>query len=348
MWIQQVPKYTLEVGILLGAAGLLLVGNVMTNPEHLIPVLFIYLTSAGRIFPSILRIQASIFSLQSRQNYAAMTHELLQALESFDRDLKNSNNVESHMKTVYSQEDFATIELKEVFFSFPNSDTQVLKNVSFSIKPGEKVAVVGPSGDGKSTLCDILLGLLRASEGLVKIGNRPAGEWVNENPGKVSYLPQEVTLTNGTLLENVCLGVERSEIDWEAFSMAVERAQLSAVIEQIYAVIETALGVGGTSLSGGQRQRVGLARALYSEPNVLIMDEATSALDAMTEFEVMSALDDLDPKTTVIIIAHRLSSIRKFPRILYLENGVLLGDGELSKVRKEVPTFDSQLLLSGI
>ena len=348
MWIQQVPKYTLEVALLLGAAGLLLVGNVMTNPEHLIPVLFIYLTSAGRLFPSILRIQASIFSLQSRQYYASMTHELLQALEPFGRDLKNSNHVESLRKTVYSQEDSATIELKEVSFSFPNSDTQVLKNVSFSIKPGEKVAVVGPSGAGKSTLCDILLGLLSSSEGLVKIGNRPAGEWVNENPGKVSYLPQEVTLTNGTLLENVCLGVERSEIDWEAFSMAVERAQLSVVIEQLDAGIETDLGVGGTSLSGGQRQRVGLARALYSEPNILIMDEATSALDAMTEFEVMSALDDLDLKTTIIIIAHRLSSIRKFPRILYLENGVLLGDGELSKVREEVPTFDSQLLLSGI
>jgi ABC-type multidrug transport system fused ATPase/permease subunit len=348
MWIQQVPKYTLEVAMLLGAAGLLLVGNVMTNPEHLIPVLFIYLTSAGRLFPSILRIQASIFSLQSRQHYAAMTHELLQALETFGRDLKNSKNIENHTKTDFSQEDSATIELKEVFFSFPNSDTQVLKNVSFLIRPGEKVAVVGPSGAGKSTLCDILLGLLNSSEGLVKIGNRPAAEWVNENPGKVSYLPQEVTLTNGTLLENVCLGVERSEINWEAFSMAVERAQLSAVIEQLDAGIETDLGVSGTSLSGGQRQRVGLARALYSEPNILIMDEATSALDAMTEFEVMSAIDDLDLKTTVIIIAHRLSSIRKFPRILYLENGMLLGDGELSKVREEVPTFDSQLRLSGI
>jgi ABC-type multidrug transport system fused ATPase/permease subunit len=348
MWIQQVPKYTLEVAMLLGATGLLLVGNVMTNPENLIPVLFIYLTSAGRLFPSILRIQASIFSLQSRQHYATMTHELLQALESFGRDLTNSNNVASPQKTVYSQEGSAIIELKEVYFSFPKSDTQVLKNISFSIKPGERVAVVGPSGAGKSTLCDILLGLLSSSEGRVEIGNRPAGEWVKENPGKVSYLPQEVTLTNGTLIENVCLGVERSEIDWEAFSRAVERAQLSAVIDQLDAGIETDLGVGGASLSGGQRQRVGLARALYSEPNILIMDEATSALDAMTEFEVMTALDDLELKTTIIIIAHRLSSIRKFPRILYLENGVLLGDGDLRRVREQIPTFDRQLLLSGI
>ena len=348
MWIQQVPKYTLEVAMLLGAAALLFAGNAMVNPEQVIPVLFIYLTSAGRLFPSILRIQAGVFSLQSRQHYATMAHELLHVLDSVACDSTTSPDARSPRKPAYSDEDSARIELQKVTFRFPKSDTQVLKNVSFSISPGEKVAVVGPSGAGKSTLCDIFLGLLSPSEGLVTIGNRPAEEWVGENPGKVSYLPQEVTLTNGTLLENVCLGIERSEIDLTAFRKAVERAQLSAVIEQLDKGIETNLGVGGTSLSGGQRQRVGLARALYLEPNILIMDEATSALDAVTEFEVISALDDLDLKTTVIIIAHRLSSIRKFPRILYLENGVLLGDGNLSEVREEVPTFDRQLLLSGI
>jgi ABC-type multidrug transport system fused ATPase/permease subunit len=345
MWIQQVPKYTLEVAMLLGVAGLLLGGNIMASPERTIPVLFIYLTAAGRLFPSILRIQACIFSLQSRQHYASMAHELFQVLESVDIDLATSNGVKNSTNT---HKESATIQLEGVTFSFPKSDIQVLKNISFSISPGEKVAVVGPSGAGKSTLCDIFLGLLGPSEGLATIGNRPAREWVNENPGKVSYLPQEVTLTNGTLLENVCLGVERSEIDLAAFSKAVGRAQLSAVIEQLEKGIETNLGAGGTSLSGGQRQRVGLARALYSEPDILIMDEATSALDAVTEFEVISALDNLDVKTTVIIIAHRLSSIRKFPRILYLENGVLLGDGDLSQVRQEVPTFDRQLLLSGL
>lgn len=348
MWIQQIPKYTLEVAMLLGATGLLLAGSVMANPGQIVPVLFIYLTSAGRLFPSILRIQACVFSLQSRQHYATMAHELLQVLATVGRDLTNNTDVTRLKKTEYSNEDSAAIELKEVTFSFPKSDTQVLKNISFSINPGEKVAVVGPSGAGKSTLCDIFLGLLRPSEGLVTISNRPADEWVNENPRKVSYLPQEVTLTNGTLLENVCLGIERSEIDWEAFSKAVERAQLSSVIEQLAAGIETNLGVGGTSLSGGQRQRVGLARALYSEPSILIMDEATSALDAVTEFEVMSALDDLGVHTTVITIAHRLSSIRKFSRIIYLEDGLVLGDGDLNQIRKKIARFDNQLLLSGI
>lgn len=348
MWIQQVPKYTLEVAMLSGAAALLLAGNVMINTDQIIPVLLIYLTSVGRLFPSILRIQACVFSLQSRQHYATMAHELLQDLDAVGRDFADSIDGKGIVKTNCSHEDLATIELKQVSFGFPKSDTLVLKNIGFAINLGEKVAIVGPSGAGKSTLCDLLLGLLSPSNGKVTIGNSPAREWVDKNPGKVSYLPQEVTITNGTFLENVCLGIERSEIDWKAFSTAVERAQLSDVIKQLDDGIETNLGVGGISLSGGQRQRVGLARALYSEPNILIMDEATSSLDAMTEFEVMSALDDLDLKTTVIIIAHRLSSIRKFPRILYLENGVLLGDGDLGKVREEVPAFDRQLLLSGI
>ena len=357
MWVQQVPKYMLEIAMLVGATGLLVAGKVFTNSEQIVPVLAIYLTAAGRLFPSLLRVQSAVFSLQSRQHYATMAHELLADLalvernssypksqSSFRKDEINTNP--SHAK----EKKFTTssVELEKVSFRFPNSETDVLKDLTFQIQPGERVAIVGPSGAGKSTLCDIFLGLLNPTIGEALIGTQPAATWVNENPGKVSYLPQEVTLTNGTLLENVCLGIERSEIDWDAFSRAAGRAQLTKVIEQLADGIETNLGVGGTSLSGGQKQRVGLARALYTEPDILIMDEATSALDAETEFEVMNALDDLGLHTTVITIAHRLSSIRKFPRIIYLESGLVLGDGNLDQIRKKIARFDNQLLLSGI
>lgn len=360
MWIQQVPKYMLEIAMLVGAAGLLVAGKVLTNSEQIVPVLAIYLTAAGRLFPSLLRVQSAIFSLQSRQHYATMAHELLADLALVERDssyLKSLSSIGDDGSisinanpSVANVKEFATssVVLEKISFRFPNSETDVLKNLTFRIQPGEKVAVVGPSGAGKSTLCDIFLGLLNPTSGEALIGTQPAATWVNKNPGKVSYLPQEVTLTNGTLLENVCLGIERSEIDWDAFSRAVRRAQLNEVIEQLADGIETNLGVGGTSLSGGQKQRVGLARALYTEPDILIMDEATSALDAETEFEVMNALDDLGLHTTVITIAHRLSSIRKFPRIIYLEDGLVLGDGDLNQIRKKIARFDNQLLLSGI
>jgi len=360
MWIQQVPKYMLEIAMLVGAAGLLFAGRVLTSSDQIVPILAIYLTAAGRIFPSLLRVQSSIFSLQSRQHYASMAHELLEDLEIVEPDsscLKPKDSVASEriesiqanpLKAQAKKLATSSLELKKVTFRFPNSETDVLKNLSFQIRPGEKLAIVGPSGAGKSTLCDILLGLLNPTSGEAVIGSKPAATWVNENPGKVSYLPQEVTLINGTLLENVCLGIERADIDWDAFSRATNRAQLSEVIEQMEDGVETDLGVGGSSLSGGQKQRVGLARALYTEPDILIMDEATSALDAETEFEVMNALGDLGHHTTVITIAHRLSSIRKIPRIIYLDSGLVLGDGDLIQIRKKISRFDNQLNLSGI
>ena len=360
MWIQQVPKYMLEIAMLVGAAGLLFVGKVLTNSEQIVPILAIYLTAAGRLFPSLLRVQSAVFSLQSRQHYATMAHELLLELALVERDSSYLNSQGSSRKDEFISSDTdpsktkfrlpatSSVELEKVSFRFPNSDTDVLKDLTFRIQPGERVAIVGPSGAGKSTLCDIFLGLLNPTIGRAVIGTQPAATWVNENPGKISYLPQEVTLTNGTLLENICLGIEKSEIDWDSFSRAVRRAQLNEVIDQLANGVETNLGVGGTSLSGGQKQRVGLARALYTEPDILIMDEATSALDAETEFEVMNALDDLGNDTTVITIAHRLSSIRKFPRIIYLEDGIVLGDGDLSQIRKKIPRFDNQLNLSGI
>lgn len=360
MWIQQVPKYMLEIAMLVGAAGLLVAGKILTSSEQIVPVLAIYLTAVGRLFPSLLRIQSAIFSLQSRQHFASMAHELLADLElavldsaylkpqssTKDDGIISINPDSSEAKV--KKDATALIGLEKVSFRFPNSETEILKELTFRILPGEKVAIVGPSGAGKSTLCDIFLGLLNPTSGEASIGIQPAATWVKENPGKVSYLPQEVTLTNGTLLENVCLGIEKSEIDWDAFNRAVKRAQLNEVIGQLSEGIETNLGVSGTSLSGGQKQRVGLARALYTEPDILIMDEATSALDAETEFEVMNAIDDLFLHTTVITIAHRLSSIRQFPRFIYIEDGVVLGDGELHQIRKKIPRFDNQLLLSGI
>ena len=360
MWIQQVPKYVLEISMLVGATAMLFVGNLISNPENIIPVLTIYLTAAGRIFPSLIRVQGAVFSLQSRQHYASMAHELLIDLELAE---VNSLHFEPQISKKHAEKipedsyqfkcnlkklELPTIELRQVFYRFPNSGKEVVKNHNFLIKPGEKVAIVGPSGAGKSTLCDLLLGLLNPTHGQILIGGESAAAWVAENPGKISYLPQNIALTNGTLLDNVCLGIERSEIDWDLLNKTLIRAQLKELVEELPEGIDSKVGAGGTILSGGQRQRVGFARALYSKPQILIMDEATSALDAETEAEVVNALDSLDNNVTVITIAHRLSSIRKIPRIIYLEQGKILGDGDLNKIRKEIPSFDNQLLLFGI
>ena len=359
MWIQQVPKYTLEVALLLGVVGLLLAGTLLTNSEETSLILAIFLTAAGRLFPSLLRIQSTIFSLQSRQQYAQMAHDLIDDLDLWRRDsVKNllqddvsilvaTKEVQNSSSLSDDLDSAILLELDNLSFRYPNAERDVLNNVTFQVSRGERLAIVGPSGGGKSTLCDILLGLLQPTSGSLKVEGSIASAWINENPGKVSYLPQEVSIIEGTFVENICLGIERDQIDWMAFHTAVSKAQLNDVIDQLSEGKETHLGVLGVSLSGGQKQRVGLARALYSVPDILIMDEATSALDAEIEFAVLNALKDLGQQTTLIMIAHRLSAIKSFPRIIYLEEGLILGDGELSQIRKQLPRFDSQLKISG-
>ena len=356
LWIQQIPKYLLEIAMLLGMVGLFVIGKFLANSVEIGPLIAVYLTASGRLFPSLLRIQSGIFSLQSRQHDASLAHLLLVDLELADQDFsqdflpdRREIHLDKNPDWLYEfTPSSGSINLDGVSFRFPNSNTEVLKNLTFQIKAGERVAIVGPSGAGKSTLCDILLGLLNPTMGRATIGYKPAAEWVKENPGKVSYLPQEVVLTSGTLLENVCLGIERSDVDWDAFTKAISRAQLNELIEHLSEGVDTNLGASGISLSGGQKQRVGLARALYTEPDILVMDEPTGALDAETEFEVMNSLDEWGLNTTVISIAHRLSSIRMFSRIIYLEDGCILGDGKLSEVREKISRFDIQLLLSGL
>ena len=169
--------------------------------------------------------------------------------------------------------------------------------------------------------------------------------WIEEfkpRPGQDTYI------INASLKENIIIGYGVHQEPQHSVVDAIEKASLTSFVASLPNGVDTILGERGSRLSGGQKQRVGLARALYTEPDILIMDEATSALDAETEFEVMSALEDLGRHTTVIMIAHRLSSIRKFPRIVYLENGFVIGDGEINKLRREIPRFDNQLLLSGI
>lgn len=356
VWIQQIPKYALEVALMIGATLLLLAGRFSSDSEHLIPILAIYLAGAARIFPSLLRIQSCLFTLRSHAYLAGKAHEILETLKVEEVQVRqqivpqsrpSQDSLEKKERSADGANDVADqpIELKQLSFSYPDSKTKALSDVSFEIKPGERVAIVGPSGAGKSTLCDLFLGLLSPTSGLLQIGKVPASEWIESHIGKVAYLPQEITLVSGTVLENICIGLNREDIDLERVFHVVHRAQLDEFVSNLPNGLDTYLGVNGAELSGGQKQRIGIARALYSEPNIVVMDEATSALDAETEFAIMNVLATLGEQTTVIFIAHRLSSIRDFPRILYFEDGQLLADGSFSEVRDLIPRFEKQVKL---
>ena len=341
-------EYALEGALLVGATGLLVAGRLSTNSQHIIPILVIYLASSARIFPSLTRIQASVFSLRSHAFYSQKALDLIDDFASLKPQITESKEFDHSAERQLATPDAPSITLTDLSFNYPDSQTKVLSNLSFTIQSGEQVAIVGSSGAGKSTLCDVLLGLLAPTGGSIEIGNQPASEWINQNSGSISYLPQDVTLIGGTLLENICLGLEEKDIDPTKVSKAISRAQLHDFVSTLPEGVNTDLGVNGIKISGGQKQRIGIARALYSNPRILIMDEATSALDAETEHGIMGVLENLGDDVTLIFIAHRLSSIRDFPRVLYFENGELLADGHFQHIRTEIPRFNIQAELFGL
>ena len=247
-----------------------------------------------------------------------------------------------------SIENSSDIELNRVSFRFPDSEEDVLSELSFEIETGERVAIVGASGSGKSTLCDIFLGLLEPTTGKIEIGSQIAEKWIRGNIGSISYLPQDVTLIGGTVIDNICIGLSDFEIDQERVADTILQAQLAEFVKSLPDGIHTDLGKNGIKISGGQKQRIGIARALYSKPSILILDEATSALDAETENGIMSVLESLGDTVTLIFIAHRLSSIRNFKRVLYFEGGKLLADGSFEEVRAKIPNFNLQASLLGL
>lgn len=360
MWIQQIPKYIMEIGLLFGISGLLVISKAVGGHGSLLPILGVYIASAGRLFPALLRVQSSILSLRQNTHLTHRAFDLLEVLNSTQNPLQEqketNRRVSSDGLLPWPHPDISKgaqqhffINVAGLNFSYPDAtDDLILSDVSFSITQGEHLVITGPSGAGKSTLCDLLLGLLDPTSGFINIEGRSGADWVSGNAGAVSYLPQDTKLIEGSILENVCLGIPSESINEERVNEVLKQSQLATFIGGLPLGLETSIGQQGMRLSGGQRQRIGIARSLYAMPNLIIMDEATSSLDAETEHSFMKLFDDLDERITVILIAHRLSSVRNAKRILYLENGKLVADGNFLEVRKQAPSFDNQAKLSGL
>ena len=355
IWIQQIPKYILEIALLLGVSGLLLIAKSLHNQQSLIPLIAVYLAAAARVFPSLLRMQSSLLTLRSISPVAEKAFVLINYLDTSNLSIKNNVPSLESTKTLdtkifvrESEVEPALIQIKDLTFCYPESKIRVIDNLNFSLNRGEHVVITGPSGAGKSTLCDLLLGLLSPTYGSIKINSSQVSDLWKSNDIVVSYLPQDTRLIDGTVLENICLGLDPIVVNRERVSEVLKQAQLSTLIDSFPLGIETQLGQQGTRLSGGQRQRMGIARSLYAKPDLLVMDESTSALDAETEHAFMSIFKELDTTISVVLIAHRLSSIRNARRILYLENGKLLADGTFAEVRKRAKNFNRQAELSGL
>jgi ABC-type bacteriocin/lantibiotic exporter with double-glycine peptidase domain len=240
------------------------------------------------------------------------------------------------------------VSISGLSFTYPGKTKPAIRIDDLVIPQGCHVAVVGPSGAGKTTFVDLLLGVLTPTVGKILISGRNPVEAVKEWPGAMSYVPQDVMISRGGIIQNIALGFEENEIDESRVSIAIAKSELGRLVAQMREENIMTLGEMGSSISGGQRQRIGIARSLYTNPKLLVLDEATSSLDAETEKLIADRLSDRDLGVTLITIAHRLSTVRSADFVIYIDEGKIISTGSFSEVRNVVPDFDYQANLMGL
>lgn len=346
MFLGQVPRFVLEAALI---GGFLLVGVVgmLTSPEGVDPAtntlaaIALFGVAGFRIVPSLTRFQAILSTVHSSTPFAEQVLTDIQEAEARAKDEDTSDQVELPAGV-------PTIVLENVSFSYPDTDTPALIDVSLSIPAGSRVAVVGASGAGKSTLIDLLLGLLLPSSGKALIGGVPMRKVLYSWRSRVGYVPQEVSLFDASIAQNVALTWDPDEVDADSVRRALTRAQMLDAVESRPNGIFGAAGEKGMALSGGQRQRLGIARGLYTNPAVLVLDEATSALDTSTEAAVTSAIRNLAGSVTTITVAHRLSTIKDSDVVFFFADGRLACQGTFEEVIAQMPDFAKQAALAGL
>lgn len=347
----QISKYVFEIALIVGAAALAL-SQVMTRDlVSAAAIIAVFLAAASRIMPSLLRLQQAAMAIKNSSGTAEPTFRLDAELadEQSTGPLRGETvaKLETNFRSGYPG--FApNLVLARVSLTYPGADRSAVVNASLCLDAGNSLALVGPTGAGKSTLADLILGVIRPDHGAIELSGVAPDEAVAAWPGAIAYVPQEIAVLNGTIKENVAIGLPPAVVDEHLVWEALERAHLADLLRSEREGLDTVVGEHGVRLSGGQRQRLGLARALYTRPRLLVLDEATSALDAETEKAVSDALQELEGEVTLVIVAHRLATIRHCTQVAYIEEGEIKALGTFDEVRRMQPNFDRQAQLLGL
>tara|TARA_Y100000389_G_C17471474_1_gene531633 strand:- start:12147 stop:13892 length:1746 start_codon:yes stop_codon:yes gene_type:complete len=318
------PRFWLEwISILLLCIILLTLSSGGISTVETIPTLGLFAAAAFRLIPSISRIIAGYQGL----NFAMPGVERIYEIFSLD-------NHEINLKTVEKIKFKDEIILKDINFNYPNTSRPSLTNVNLNIKQGEAIGIVGESGSGKSTLISILLSIISPHSGKVTVDGINIQKNIRDWQDKIGYVPQNIYITDESILNNIAFGIKDEDIDLVKVERAIKLANLEEFIYNLPNKLKTPAGEMGTKMSGGQLQRIGIARALYHEPEVLILDECSSSLDYETEKEIMNEIYNLCGKKTIIIITHRLNTISKCDSVIRMHKGTVDFRGSYKDLKK--------------
>jgi ATP-binding cassette subfamily C protein len=341
--INYIPKMTFESALIIGTCLIGIQQIVMSTAESAIATLIMFLATGSRILPSLLRLQSATGIIQNASGGSDISFNLLKLIDD-DKIRPGSRSEVQYSTSIFEPQ----IEICNLNFKYSDLNSFAVNNLSLSVPSGSSLAIVGQTGSGKSTLVDLILGILAPISGSIKVSGVDPFSAIQMWEGCIGYVPQVVAFVNGSVRENVAIGINPSDSNDEQIWKCLRLAQIESLFKESSEGLETLIGERGMRLSGGQRQRLGIARALYSRPKLLILDEATSALDAETEKAVAETIHNLSSKLTLIVIAHRIATVQELDQVIYLENGQIVAKGTFAEVRETLPQFQRQAKLLGL
>lgn len=342
-FLPSISKYTTELAVVVGITGIAALQFARYDTNHAVAVLSVFVAASTRIAPAVMRLQQSAITVKAYLGSGKPTLDLAD-------ELRETPALEFKLNSIsLTHSNFnAQVCFDSVTFSYDTESNETIRDISIQVPDGTMTAIVGPSGGGKSTLVDLILGILIPQKGSVLLGGITPREAIKEWPGAIGYVPQEVFISNGTIRENICLGFDPKTVDEKLIWDALEAADLAEFVSSVDGQLEFVVGDNGGSLSGGQRQRIGIARSLLTKPSLVILDEATSALDSATENRISESIMKLRGNCTVIVVAHRLSTIRNSDQVIYVENGAVVATGTFDEVKSKSPKFEEQAEFMGL
>lgn len=336
-----IPRYSYEAALIGGFVLVGLVSFLATDFNGAVAAIALFAATGFRLVPAIAGLQSSLLDAVRA---IPQTLDVINDLRGAEANAAESQDTEDAVELPAHPR---RLVLDDVRFRYPTSQEPVLRGIDLDIPLGSSLGIVGPSGAGKSTLIDVLLGLSTPTGGRILIDDVPLPDVIHAWRARIGYVPQRVALFDGSIAQNVALTWD-DDLDRDKVVEVLEKAQLMSLVESREHGIDEKIGERGVSLSGGQQQRMGIARALYSDPLVLVLDEATSSLDTKTEDDVIGSLKALRGQITLIAVAHRISTIKDYDQICYLDHGRILGSGPFQQLAESLPQFGLQVALAGL